>query len=593
MTLHNLLVYNLQVLLLVAVCGALIAGLRIPSPKVRLVMLQALLGACLLLPFLEPRVEIAGRVTAMTRDAFALSPSPSAGARFTLPSNTELVFIVLISGVAIRLAFLGLGLIRLLRYRRDASLKPLAHLDLQKRLGIAASFYVSEDVTGPVTVGFGYPAILLPPVCLDSDFIACHELIHVRRRDWIAAFAEQIVLALFWFHPAVWWLAARIQLVREQVVDREVVALFESRERYLDTLLEAASRQSMPDLAPAIPFLQKRHLRERVAPLLQEVHTMSRFRLFSSATALAAAAFVTIFVFARALPLQAAQGNEESSGIEVKDTGPFKLLHRVPVEYPREAFDKHIEGGVVVQVTLNGKGEVADAKIISGPEELRAAVLSSVLQWHFVKDPNQVSQFEIAVNFKLPAALADRFGQLDPWPPGEAARTLNRVDLSGVPEALRAELSSAINVREGQAITRDDAVSVSAAARKLDEHMVLRIQPGDNGAVNLAFAMQDPSAKPPMRIRVGAPVSQANLIHKVTPVYPMEAKQARVQGIVKLQALIGKDGAVQDLQLMEGPPELVQASLDSVRQWVYRPTLLNGEPVEVVTTIEVNYTLSK
>jgi protein TonB len=88
-------------------------------------------------------------------------------------------------------------------------------------------------------------------------------------------------------------------------------------------------------------------------------------------------------------------------------------------------------------------------------------------------------------------------------------------------------------------------------------------------------------------------VQQANLIKQPKPVYPPLAKAARVQGVVKFEAKIAKDGTIQDLKLVSGPPLLVQAAMQAVQQWVYKPTLLNGEPVEVLTTIDVNFTLSQ
>jgi len=104
-----------------------------------------------------------------------------------------------------------------------------------------------------------------------------------------------------------------------------------------------------------------------------------------------------------------------------------------------------------------------------------------------------------------------------------------------------------------------------------------------------------PKPKPVVNLaplRVGGNVSAANLIHKVTPTYPPLAKAARVQGTVKFEAVIAKDGSIQNLKMISGPPLLVQAALQAVQQWQYRPTLLNGEPVEVITTIDVNFTLS-
>ncbi|MFZ0936326.1 MAG: energy transducer TonB, partial [Bryobacteraceae bacterium] len=113
------------------------------------------------------------------------------------------------------------------------------------------------------------------------------------------------------------------------------------------------------------------------------------------------------------------------------------------------------------------------------------------------------------------------------------------------------------------------------------------------GSVPSAAPPPPPPPKPvtPQRIRVGGNVQRANLITEIKPVYPPLAKQARISGTVELSAIIGKDGRVQDLKVVRGHPLLVQSALDAVRRWVYRPTLLNGEPVEVSTTIDVNFTL--
>ena len=103
-----------------------------------------------------------------------------------------------------------------------------------------------------------------------------------------------------------------------------------------------------------------------------------------------------------------------------------------------------------------------------------------------------------------------------------------------------------------------------------------------------------PKPKPPAApVKVGGNVQQANLISQPRPVYPPLAKAARVQGVVKLDALISKEGTIQNLKLISGPPLLVQAAMAAVQQWRYKPTLLNGEPVEVITTIDVNFTLSQ
>ena len=114
-----------------------------------------------------------------------------------------------------------------------------------------------------------------------QETIACHELLHVHRMDWLFTVSEEIVRALFWFHPAIWWLLGEIHLTREQVVDAEVVRLTQARQPYLNALLAIASTQSRLDLAPAPLFLRKRHLTQRVSQILKEVN-MSRTRIAAS-----------------------------------------------------------------------------------------------------------------------------------------------------------------------------------------------------------------------------------------------------------------------------------------------------------------------
>ena len=100
-----------------------------------------------------------------------------------------------------------------------------------------------------------------------------------------------------------------------------------------------------------------------------------------------------------------------------------------------------------------------------------------------------------------------------------------------------------------------------------------------------------PPKAAPQRIRIGGQVQAGRLIRRVEPSYPPIAKQAHISGTVILHAIIAKDGTVQELQLISGPPLLVRNAMDAIRQWRYQPYLLNGEPVEVETTISVIFTL--
>ena len=96
----------------------------------------------------------------------------------------------------------------------------------------------------------------------------------------------------------------------------------------------------------------------------------------------------------------------------------------------------------------------------------------------------------------------------------------------------------------------------------------------------------------PKQVMVGGRVKMAQLIHRVEPRYPPLARQMRVSGVVELIGIIATDGRIRELKLLGGNPLLAPAALEAVRQWIYEPTLLNGEPVELIATISVIFRLN-
>jgi protein TonB len=119
--------------------------------------------------------------------------------------------------------------------------------------------------------------------------------------------------------------------------------------------------------------------------------------------------------------------------------------------------------------------------------------------------------------------------------------------------------------------------------------------PGQAGGVIGGIISSTPVAVPkvaaPTRVRVSQGVTQGLLIRKVAPSYPPLARQAHIQGSVLLQAVISKDGSIENLRVISGHPMLVPSAIDAVKQWKYKPYILNGEPVEVDTQVTVNFTL--
>ena len=577
--LRNTGLYSAQLAVLAAAAALLLYALKLNAPT-RLLCLQLTLLCAVLLPFAQPWRETHVNEAVTFTSTVLTQAAPRAASPFQLSVTwPEAVAGVLLLGIAIRLASLAIGFMRLRRYLYNA--QPVAAFEpAQQRLGVSAKIYVSTEIKGPVTFGALRPAVLIPPRWTESESVAYHELLHVRRRDWLFTVAEEFITAILWFHPAVWWLVGQIQLAREELVDRETVHLIQSREPYLEALLAIAEANAGLDLAPASLFLKKRHLRHRVAALLKEV-TMSKFRTRSSLSAFVAALALTGWIATRSLPLQAAPV-QDAPGVTVEQD-QSKLLHRAPVSYPRAAIEKNIAGAVVLELTLNSQGEVADASVLSGPPELRAAALQSVLQWHY--DPAQVpSKLQVAIDFTLPRDRGTPRSHANPPVTG----TIDRIDLSSLPQPLRDRVASALPVHVGDQVTADTMAAIHEALA-FDEHVTVVAVSSDNG-VRLEFHVPGES---PTRIRVGGNVQSNNLIEKVVPVYPPDAKAARVQGTVRFTATIGKDGRVEDLQLVSGHPLLAAAASDAVKQWVYKPTLLNGNPVEVVTQIDVNFTLSQ
>jgi periplasmic protein TonB len=95
------------------------------------------------------------------------------------------------------------------------------------------------------------------------------------------------------------------------------------------------------------------------------------------------------------------------------------------------------------------------------------------------------------------------------------------------------------------------------------------------------------------RMKIGGNVAKSMIKHSVAPAYPLEALRARIQGVVRLHAVLSTSGKVQQLEIISGDPLLAKAGLEAVRQWEYKPFLLNGEPVEVDTTIDLVFSLSR
>ncbi|HLM98415.1 MAG TPA: M56 family metallopeptidase [Bryobacteraceae bacterium] len=448
----NLVAWWLQAGVMAAVTALLLRAIPVRSPRAVMAYLQALLVVCLLLPVLEPwrSASVTSRISAGVASTLHVS---TLGA---VPVSISRVMLVLLAaGVAVRLIWLAMGCWKLRRYRFEAWSVGEEIAPLQKKLGVRAEVGVSSEILVPVTFGFRRPTVLLPARWCDLDSasrtaIVCHELLHVRGNDWAFHLAEEIIRAMVWFHPAIWWLIVEIRLAREQVVDRQVVGLTGAPKSYAEVLLAFAGIDSAVT-APA--FAHKRHLARRIKYVLEEV-TMTKSRLlvsFASITlCLMAAGAVAVWSF----PLESVQSNlivqddsapttgivggviggvpggvsggviggvvggvpgvrtvaakPQSPGIYKVGNGVSapKVVHKVDPEYTKEARDAKIEGTVVLQTEIHTDGRAHNISVVRSLDPgLDHNAIDAISQWEFEpgkKDGKSVAvAATIEVNYKL------------------------------------------------------------------------------------------------------------------------------------------------------------------------------------------------
>jgi hypothetical protein len=236
-----------------------------------------------------------------------------------------------------------------------------------------------------VTFGLFRPVVLVPEsfqaMSLEAQTgILCHELIHVRRRDWMITIFEEINASMLWFHPAIWWLLSQTRLVREQPVDAEVVQLTANHEPYINAVLEIAGARPRFALAPAPLFLSRRHLAERMRSLLTEV-SMSKRRLFASYVAMLAIVTLAGWTAPTSFPLTG-QAETLEARQESNTPGPDEgfVVRRPVFVSPVAPGEAVVQGEVVVELTFNVNGDIVDSGVLSGPEELRQRGLQTALR---------------------------------------------------------------------------------------------------------------------------------------------------------------------------------------------------------------------
>jgi TonB family protein len=553
----NVVTSSVQAAVVVGIASVLPWLLRLDVPGVRYAFWRAVAVLCLALPWLQPLQRWQGTrpaAVAQVVETFATSAAGSTAQTTSHLTSAGLLVAVLAFGMLLRLCWLGLGLVRLVRLRRSAAAGPHVAIDteLQQTLGVHEEVRYAADLDHPVTFGLFKPVVLLPKALRAQSAeiqraVIGHELIHVRRRDWGWLIAEELAVCLLWFHPAAWWLASRIQLTREEVVDELAVLLTGRRKTYIEALLAFSDSTSV---VPTAAFARRRHLFRRIA-LVSREDVMSSRRIVASCAVMALVILGGSWYAVSAFPLR-----DRAADLSQLPTGPGALekrAHQVTPENPiprRIHFEapvppdtaKAAGGTIVVKLTLDEVGRVAEARAIE------VAVKGA--------------EFDVSLaGNDINSSLSRRIQGMAP----EAAASIR--------EAVRAYIDAALTSVRGW---RYDPPAEAPLTFEVP--------------VRIGAAPEIMSFSPaPRALRVGDNIGAPQKVRDVRPVYPQVARAANVKGTVVIEARIGVDGSVEEAHVLRSIPLLDQAALDAVKEWKFMPTLLNGQPVPVVMTVSVTF----
>ncbi len=399
----NLVAHWIQAGVLATVAMLGVAVVRIRQPRVLLRYWQALLLLTLALPWIQPWQALTPSTGTVTYTGLAAGEG-SPGESVTTVSGVDpwpWLLALLAAGMAVRLAWIVMGVLQLGRLARHARRVPppeAAH-DIQSRLGVGVRYLQDTRARAPFSFGAFVPTIVLPAGfdALEPAFqraIVGHELLHVKRRDFVTALAEEIVVALLWFHPWVWLIRSRIRLAREQVVDAEVVRVTGDRSAYVQCLVAIAGHRLVPRLVSSM--LHSRELRVRVDALFEEVG-MSKRHVSAVATALCLLLGMTTWLSASTVPLRAMSGLQGAAALASGTQQPSARSTRMVVldftlESGHQPQTRGLEGQLI-RIWLRDAGKFGFVPTI---READRVVALMVYDLESVPD-RQLSEIEVVV----------------------------------------------------------------------------------------------------------------------------------------------------------------------------------------------------
>jgi TonB family protein len=286
---------------------------------------------------------------------------------------------------------------------------------LASRMGVARPVRVllSTVADSPSVTGWLRPVILLPLSAIAGltpdqlEAVLAHELAHIRRHDYAVNLLQMAVETVLFYHPAVWWISGRIRLERELCCDDLTVQTCGGAVCYARALT-ALEKMRAGHAAPALAATD--------GPLFLRIRRLVAGGGEYGPSKLSGMIAISLGVACLTLCVHWVRAQEPVRGVAIMkpssaqdgelgvtvDTAGAAVIHRTSIAYPRALIGKHVEGTVAVEATLDTTGSVIDAHVLSGPDELRKAALSSVLNWHFAPGSGNTRIVKIA--FQEPAA---------------------------------------------------------------------------------------------------------------------------------------------------------------------------------------------
>jgi TonB family protein len=450
--------------------------------------------------------------------------------------------------------------------RRAAPATDAAELAGSLGIGRRVRVLVSEATPVPMAWGLFRPVVLLPKGAGDWPSarlrtVLLHELVHVRRLDLPAQQIGQAACCLYWFHPLAWIMARQLRQEREQACDDAVLERGVPAPEYaghlMDLVRALAARRSAWSQAPAMAEVSGLELRVR-ALLDSRRDRRPLNRRKGLAIAAAGAALL--------VPL-AAVSETRPAAVPTVAAVPAPAPVPAHAEVPARPAPRHKLLSMAAAPAPPASPQAGTGSLAGTVRDPSGAVVPgcTVALTGVENSGSYKLQTDATGQYQFSSIPAGNY-TLEVRAPGFAAFKVDLLPLSAGNSA---------------------QINVNLQVGKISEMVTVQ-------GKRSATAVPPPPAAP-QRIKVGGNVQVSRLLRRPRPVYPAELQQLGVEGTVRLQAVISKEGIPINLRAVANDvdPRLVPLAIDAVSQWRYSPTLLNGEPVETATTIDVAFTLNQ